>query len=129
MSDSNNIHFRRAKPSDLQGVSELLAPHILQQQLLPRSDLELRKLMELAYVAVDSERIVGFCAVEVYSRKLAELQGLAVTDGSQRQGIGRRLIELCVELAAANNVHELMAVTILEAISEGIGGLELTTDR
>ena len=116
MSDSNNIHFRRAKPSDIQSVSELLGPHIQQQKLLPRSDLELQNLMQLAYVAVDSDRIVGFCAVEVYSRKLAELQGLAVADDCQRQGIGKRLIELCIELADANNVHELMAVTSSENV-------------
>ena len=116
MSDSNNIHFRRAEPSDVQGASELLTPHIQQQKLLPRSDSELQKLMQLAYVAVDSDRIVGFCAVEVYSRKLAELQGLAVADDCQRQGIGKRLIELCIELADANNVHELMAVTSSENV-------------
>jgi len=121
MSDSNNIQFRRAKPSDFQGVSELLAPHIQQQQLLPRSDLELQKLMQLAYVAVDSDRIVGFCAVEVYSRKLAELQGLAVADGCQRQGIGRRLVALCVKLAGENNVHELMAVTSSENLFRECG--------
>ena len=116
MSDSNNIHFRRAKPFDFQGVSELLAPHIQQQQLLPRSDLEMQKLMQLAYVAVESDRVVGFCAVEVYSSKLAELQGLAVVDCYQRQGIGRRLIELCVDLADENNVHELMAITASEKL-------------
>jgi len=121
MTHSSQIQYRRAARTDFTSVSELLEPFVQQQQLLPRSESELHKLLECAYVAIDSEQIVGFCAVEIYSRKLAELQGLAVTDSQQRRGIGRRLVELCIELARKNNVHELMAITSSEELFRECG--------
>ena len=121
MTHLEGIQFRRAKLSDIESVAVLQSAYVQQKQLLPRSNLELKKLLELAYVAMDGRDIVGFCAVEVYSQKLAELQGLSVASGRQRQGIGKRLIELCVELARSQKVHELMAITSSENLFRECG--------
>ena len=87
MAASAAIQYRRATPDDLPNVQELIEPFVAAQQLLPRTVAELRKLLDTAYVAVaSSQRIVGFAAVEVYSRKLAELQCLAVATFRSRPG-------------------------------------------
>ena len=121
MTSPAELHYRRAGEADFVHINDFLAPMVQQQQLLPRTDAELTKLLELAFVAMDGERVVGFCAVEIYSRKLAEIQGLAVATSHQRQGIGSRLVELCVELARKENVHELMAITASEGLFQECG--------
>ena len=61
-------------------------------------------------------RIVGFAAVEIYSKKLSEIQCLAVAAENQGQGLGKQLIGRCVERAEKLGVLELMAITASEKL-------------
>jgi amino-acid N-acetyltransferase len=120
-SEPTNIRVRPAEVTDLAEISSLLEPHVARRILLPRSEEELRNLLRNGFVAeVDSE-IVGFVAVDIYSKKLAELQCLAVMDRCQGMGIGRRLVQACVECARQHEVRELMAITAAENFFEGCG--------
>ncbi len=92
-------------------IFAFLSPFVEQGQLLSRTIDEIIHLTRHAYIARDGERIVGFAAVEVYSRKLAEIQCLSVSPDHQRCGIGRRLVQKCIERAAEQNVLELMAIS------------------
>ena len=105
------VEVRAATVDDVPGVMDLLAPFAARRQLLQRGEVEVRKLVRNGFVAVDQARIVGFAAIEIYSRKLAEVQGLAVRDSHQRRGIGRRLIACCVQRARQQQVLEVMAIT------------------
>jgi N-acetylglutamate synthase-like GNAT family acetyltransferase len=75
------------------------------------SSEELDLLVGDGFVAEEEGRIVGFAALEVYSKKLAELRSLAVAPGYQGLGLGRRLVEACVGRAREKNVLEVMAIT------------------
>jgi amino-acid N-acetyltransferase len=102
---------RAARLRDLRGVEEFIAPFVDAGRLLPRTTDELSSLLSTGFVAVVQRRIVGFAALEVYSKKLAELRSLAVADEWQGQGIGRRLVEACVNLAKERRVFEVMTIT------------------
>ena len=71
--------------------------------------------------AVLEERIVGFAALEVYSQKLAEIRSLAVEDSLQGTGIGRRLVQACVERGRQQNVLEVMAITSSDEFFKACG--------
>lgn len=111
-----NVSFREARPEDLEAVFAFLAPFVESQQLLRRTETEVATLLRHGFVAVSGDSIVGFAAVEIYSRKLAEIQALAVAPAFQRQGIGHHLVQLCVERARRENVVELMAITASESL-------------
>lgn len=59
-------------------------------------------------------KIVGFAALEVYSPKLAEIRSLAVAGEWQGQGVGRALVQACVDRARFLDVFEVLAVTSSE---------------
>ena len=63
------------------------------------------------FVAVSDDAIIGFAALEIYSPKLAEIRSLAVMEHMQGRGVGRMLVDQCVQLAKSRNVLEVMAVT------------------
>lgn len=105
------VTIRRAEPADVATIVELLDPFVEQRKLLPRSSEELTRLTTNGFVAECEGRIVGFSAVEIYSKKMAEIQALAVADGQQGRGIGRRLVERCVRCARDNDVLEVMAIS------------------
>jgi amino-acid N-acetyltransferase len=65
--------------------------------------------------------MVGFAAIEIYSRKMAEIQSLAVSPALQGQGVGTKLVQRCVDRAQAEGILELMAITASEKLFRGVG--------
>jgi ribosomal protein S18 acetylase RimI-like enzyme len=58
--------------------------------------------MQNGFVAEAGKRLVGVAAIEVYSKKLAEIQCLAVAEDFHGRGVGKQLVAMCVARA-----HEL----------------------
>ena len=116
-----HISFRDGAEHDLDAVIEFLGPFVESQHLLPRTFDEYRVLLKHGFLAFSGSEIVGFAAVEIYSRKLAEIQALAVSPSQQRQGIGHRLVQMCVERARRECVVELMAITASEILFSDVG--------
>jgi len=63
------------------------------------------------FVAAVGGRIVGCCALQIYSKRLAEVRSLAVHPNFQKRGVASRLVDLCKHRARARGVKELFAVT------------------
>jgi len=114
--NASEISMREAKVDDAADVLALLEPNIAAKQLLPRTIEEIEQLSEHAFVAERGDMVVGFAAVEVYSKKMSELQCLAVAPECQGQGVGKQLVNLCVERARQLGIMELMAITSSEEL-------------
>jgi N-acetylglutamate synthase-like GNAT family acetyltransferase len=112
---------RAAREKDLDAVSQFLAPFVADGRILPRTADELSHLLRTGFVAVSSGRVVGFVALEIYSRKLAELRSLCVAPEMQGRGIGRRLVERCLALARERLVFEVMAITSQDGFFRSCG--------
>jgi N-acetylglutamate synthase-like GNAT family acetyltransferase len=102
---------RPTRKDDVPKVHAFIRPFVSAGRLLERTIEELDLLVGDGFVAEEEGRIVGFAALEVYSKKLAELRSLAVAPGYQGLGLGRRLVEACVGRAREKNVLEVMAIT------------------
>ena len=105
------ILIRTATPDDLEPLTLFLTPFVEAGKLLPRTFDELRELLPTLYVAEQEGKIVGCAALEIYSWKLAEVRSLAVSPATQGHGVGKRLVEACIDRARANNILEVMAIT------------------
>jgi amino-acid N-acetyltransferase len=112
---------RPARSEDVPGILSLIEPFVDAQQLLPRTEDEILKLNENGFVVEMEGRIVGYGAVELYSKKLAEVQCLAVAADCQGKGFGKILIRHCVERARDRGVYELMAITNNDAMFQKCG--------
>jgi len=88
-------------------------PHVLVQEDLPRVPSFL--------VADHDGEIVGCCALQIYSRRMAEIRSLAVVPGSEKRGIGRRLVEQCLERARERGVKQVLAVSSEARFFEALG--------
>ena len=105
------LEVRDASPDDTHDILELMVPFVAGKHLLRRTEGEIRELTRHGFVAELGSQIVGFAAVEIYSRKLAEVQCLAVREDLQGRGLGHRLVGLCVERARELGVLEVMAIS------------------
>lgn len=116
------ITIRGARPSDIEALTELIEPFVEQGKLLPRTFDELEELLPNCFVAEREDgQVVGCAALEIYSKKLAEVRSLAVAPWVQGMGIGKLLVQACVELAAERNVLEVMAITSSEEFFKSCG--------
>jgi len=109
--DLQQVVVRPAGPDDADDVLEFIEIFVEAQRVLPRTLDEMTLLMPTAYVAALGEEIVGFAALEIYSRKLAEVRSLCVKPELQGRGIGKKLTQACVELARERKIFEVMVIT------------------
>ena len=106
-----NVIIRVATAADTPAVAQFIKPFVEDGKLLPRTYHEFEELIDTMYVAEREGKIVGCAALEIYSRKLAEVRSLAVDPSVQGMGVGKRLVEACIDLARERNVLEVMAIT------------------
>ncbi|MGC1272985.1 MAG: GNAT family N-acetyltransferase [Planctomycetaceae bacterium] len=113
--------IRPAGKGDVARIHAFIRPYVAVGRLLERTIEELDVLIADGFVAEDAGKIVGFAALEVYSKKLAELRSLAVADEYRRLGLGRKLVAACIERAREKNVLEVMAITSSEEFFRSCG--------
>ncbi len=107
--------------SDLEPVREFLRPFMQQRVILRRTRAEMAALLNTGFVAERDGRVVGFGAVEIYSKKLAEIQCLAVAPEHRGCGLGSELVRRCVDLARQRGVMEVMAISSSENLFRQVG--------
>ncbi len=116
-----DITIRKASPGEGGRIAEFITPFVEEGKLLPRTYDELDHLIETLFVAELEGEIVGCAALEVYSRKLAEIRSLAVSPTARGLGVGKMLVKACVELARQRDILEVMAITSSEDFFKSCG--------
>jgi amino-acid N-acetyltransferase len=120
-SDTDVITYRQATPEDADVIHAILRPYVSNRKLFARTEAEVIELTRHGFIAEVGGRAVGFAAVEVYSRKLAEVQCLAVRAEYQGRGIGHELVGRCVQRAKELGVVEVMAISSSDEFLKSCG--------
>ena len=112
--------------ADLHAIIACIEPFVKEGKVLPRTLDELEGLIPNYVVAeivgADGKtRIVGCVVLEVYSKKLAEVRSLVVMPGYQGAGLGKRLVEACLEQARKQEILEVMAITSRDSFFQSCG--------
>ena len=118
---AHGILIRAASPVDAEPLHAFLEPYVRQRMLLRRSVEEISELTKHGFLAEAEGRCVGFAAIEIYSRKLAEVQCLAVLEDYRARGIGRELVLRCIDRARQLGVMEVMAISSSDQFLRGCG--------
>ena len=72
-------------------------------------------------VAISEGNVVGCCALQIYSPRLAELRSLAIDPDFTGLGIAKMLVERCLRRARQRNVKQVLAVSSETAFFERCG--------
>ena len=109
------VEIRPAAKGDMAAIRDLirLFPGQLVQQNLPR--------VASFFVAYAGGKLVGCCALQIYSKRLAEVRSLAVHPDFQDRGVASKLVERCTERARERGVRELFAVTSQTSFFDRLG--------
>jgi N-acetylglutamate synthase-like GNAT family acetyltransferase len=103
------IVLRAAASVDAPALHALIAAHLEEGRLLPRTLDELAVHAHRFVVAVDADRIVGCAELAPLSQKVAEVRSLVVSQGARRLGVGIRMVEALAARARAEGFARLCA--------------------
>jgi amino-acid N-acetyltransferase len=112
---ARDVEIRPAGKGDMAAIRGLirLFPQQLVQRNLPR--------VPSFFVAYVGDELIGCCALQVYSKRLAEVRSLAVHPDFQDRGVASGLVENCVQRARDRGIKELFAVTSQTSFFERLG--------
>jgi amino-acid N-acetyltransferase len=118
---SELVNIRKATQADLATIEKLITRFVEDGNLLPRTFRELEDLLDTFFVAEINHQIVGCAALDIYNKKLAEIRSLAVASEAQGHGIGKLLVQACIELANERDIYEVMAISSTDAFFKACG--------
>ena len=73
------------------------------------------------FVAVEENKIVGCCALDIYSKRIAEVRSLAVDRHYQKLTVGTKLVNRCLSLAKEKGIKEVFAITSRPHLFSNLG--------
>lgn len=113
--------IRTAREADAEQIAALVAHHVPEGLLLPRSPEFVRERAMDFLVAEDESGLIGCVHLEEYAPSLAEVRSLAVHPTAQGRGVGKALVEALERLARRRHYATVFAVSNRDAffISRG----------
>ncbi len=105
--------IRPAKVSDVQAICDLVNHYAERDLMLHRSLESIYDCLREFMVARDegSNELLGCVAVDIFWGDCAEIRSLAVAETAKGTGVGKKLIEACIEDARRLGVPKLFAMT------------------
>jgi len=113
--------IRKAKVKDVKAIYELINSYARKDLMLPRSINDLYDDLRDFFVYEEKGAISGCCALHISWEDLAEIRSLAVEAGRQRKGIGRQLVNRCLQEAKELEVKKVFALTFVPEYFEKLG--------
>ncbi len=111
----------KARVSDVPQMHKLINSFADKDEMLARSLSEIYENIRDYFVVRQGERVLACVALHVSWSDLAEIKSLAVTEDSQRQGIGDRLVEACIREAKELGIPTIFCLTYKPAFFEKRG--------
>jgi amino-acid N-acetyltransferase len=113
--------IRRALATDVPEIQRLINSFADRDQMLPRSLNELYENLRDYFVVEDQRDVVGCCALHVTWADLCEVKGLAVREDHWGHGLGRQLVERCIEDARRLGLPRVFVLTYIPEYFERFG--------
>ena len=105
------VALRAAAAADVPAIHALIAAHVAEGHLLPRTHADIEARASRFIVATAGGRLVGCAELAPLSRTVAEVRSLVVADSARALGVGRRLIGELTSRAVEAGFDRLCAFT------------------
>lgn len=100
------IELVKAKLSDIPDMQKLVASEVKEGTILNRTEDEVATNIRSYVLAKDGDRLVGYTALHVHSRRLAEIRSLIVDEAYRGQKVGQRMVRFTLDEAKSLGVEE-----------------------
>ena len=123
------IELVKAKLSDIPQMQALVVSEVKDGIILHRTEDEVATNIRSYILAKDGERLVGYTALHIHSRRLAEVRSLIVDEAYRGQKIGQRMVEFTLNEAKTLGVEEdVLVLTYLPQFFLKLGFKEINKE-
>jgi len=119
------VVVEKATISDAEEMHQLINFFADRDEMLPRALSDIYENIRDYFVVRQGGRVTGCAALHVMWSDLAEVKSVAVVEGSQRQDIGSRLVEACLNEARALGLPTVFCLTYKPAFFQKFGFSEV----
>lgn len=113
--------IRQARIADVRAIHKLLMTYASDGLMLSRSLSDIYEALRDFYVFEDNGDVVGTVCLHICWEDLAEVRSLAVAAEAEGRGIGRQLVETCLDDARKLGLKRVFALTYKQAFFEKRG--------
>jgi len=113
--------LRGAHIKDVDQMNKLVNHFAKKDLMLPRSLSDLYENIRDYYVYVENSKIIGCAALHIFWKDLAEIKSVAVEENYQKKGIGKQLIQKCLEEGKVLGINKLFVLTYIPGFFERMG--------
>jgi amino-acid N-acetyltransferase len=113
--------IRKARIPDVKIIHKLLLSYAQEGLMLSRSLADMYECLRDFYILEQDDKVVGAVALHICWEDLAEVRSLAVSSAHERRGIGRQLVQACLDEARELGLKQVFALTYQPGFFEKMG--------
>ncbi|MHC4834681.1 MAG: N-acetyltransferase [Planctomycetota bacterium] len=106
------MKIRNATIADVKRIHELINSYAETDRMLFASMSSIYENLQIYKVAEVDGQVIGCCALKVLWKDLAEIKSLAVEESHFGKGIGRALVDGCIDKARQLGLHKVFTLTL-----------------
>ena len=125
---NSNIKYFNPTVQYIESMQKLVKKDIDEGNILHRSDDEIATTIRSYTCASIDNKLVGFVALHIYSKNLAEVRSLIVDEKYRGLSIGKGLVLQCLEEAKKLSIKKVLSLTYKDKFFENLGFKQIEKD-
>ena len=123
------IKLSKAKLSDIPSMQDLVASEVKEGIILDRAEDEVASNIRSYVLAKHDDKIIGYAALHVHSKRLAEIRSLIVDVGYRGQKVGQCMVKFALNEARELEVEEdVLVLTYSPIFFEKLGFTQINKE-
>ncbi|MFC1546133.1 N-acetyltransferase [bacterium] len=121
--------IRKANVGDVKQIQKLVNMYANENKMLSRSLNNIFETIRDFYVYIEADKLIGCCALHVVWEDLAEVKALAVAREFSGKGIGKMLVNSCIEESKTLGIKNVFSLTYIKDFFVKLGFKEITREE
>lgn len=113
--------LRKATIKEIKRIHSIINAAASKGEMLPRSLGELYDNMRDYFVYIDNGKVVGTGALHICWEDLAEIRSVCVVESSRKTGVGRKIVNACIEEAKVFQMKKVFLLTYQDGFFKKCG--------
>jgi len=123
------LELVKAKLSDIPTMQEMVVSEVKEGIILNRAEDEVATNIRSYVLAKDNGKLIGYAALHIHSKRLAEIRSLIVDEQYRGKGVGQDIVNFTLNEAKVIGVEEdVLVLTYLPQFFEKLGFNEINKE-